>query len=482
MSTHSLAGALYYVIFVDDYSRKSNEVLSKFKEYKALVENQTGKKIKTLMSDNGGEYTFDSFKEFYKSVGIKREYIVPYNPHQNGVAERKNRTIIEAAKAMVHDQNIHISFWVEAANTTLYIQNRYPHAILENTTPEEVFTGNKPDLSHLRVFGCPVYVHVPKEKRTKLEPSGKKGIFIGYNEDTKGYRIYIPGQRSVEISRDVKFEENFISTDTEDDSIIDLDRDLTTENERENNTINSEPTSSNIEPTPSNIEPTCPNVENNEISNNKKRPLWARKMFEENNVKLDQIFGENKRTRTQKCYTALLTELIEFEPDNVEKALTKQSWREAMIEEYQSILKNDVWDVVSRPKDKSFVSSKWLVKTKYAPDGSIEKHKARFVAKGFSQNVGIDYEETFAPVARYTSVRTILAIATSKGWKVHQMDVKTAFLNGKIEEEVYIEQPEGFITHDKDRYVYKLKKALYGLKQAPRAWYERIDNYLTKLG
>lgn len=137
-----------------------------------------------------------------------------------------------------------------------------------------------------------------------------------------------------------------------------------------------------------------------------------------------------------------------------------------MVKEYQSILQNDVRDIVPRPKDKLVVSSKWLYKIKYASDGSIEKHKARFVARGFSQKVGIDYEEAFAPAARYTSVRTIIAIAASKEWKIHQMDVKTAFLNGVINEEVYIKQLQGFNIKDKNLYVCKLKKALYGLKPA----------------
>ena len=120
-----------------------------------------------------------------------------------------------------------------------------------------------------------------------------------------------------------------------------------------------------------------------------------------------------------------------------------------MIEEYQSIMKNDVWDVVPRPEGKSVVTSKWIYKIKHAADGSIEKHKARFMARGFSQNEGIDYEETFAPVARYTSIRSILALAAVMKWKIHQMDVKTAFLNGVVEEEVYVEQPLSFETHER---------------------------------
>lgn len=153
-----------------------------------------------------------------------------------------------------------------------------------------------------------------------------------------------------------------------------------------------------------------------------------------------------------------------------------------MDEEYQSIIKNDVWYIVPRPKGKSVVSSKWLFKIKHNVDGSIEKYKARFVAHGFSQKEGIDYEETFAHVARYTSIRMIIAIATAKGWKLHQMDVTTAFLNGVIEEEVYIDQPEGYEIQDRLTHVCRLKKALYGLKQAPRAWYKRIDKCLPSLG
>ena len=145
-------------------------------------------------------------------------------------------------------------------------------------------------------------------------------------------------------------------------------------------------------------------------------------------------------------------------------------------------MKNDVWDVVPRPDRKLAVTSKWIYKIKHAADGSIEKYMARFVARGFSQKEGVDYEETFAPVARYTSIRSVFALAAVMKWKIHQMDVKTAFLNGVVEEEVYVEQPLGFETHDRESHVCRLKKALYGLKQAPRTWYGRIDSFLSSLG
>jgi hypothetical protein len=178
-----------------------------------------------------------------------------------------------------------------------------------------------------------------------------------------------------------------------------------------------------------------------------------------------------KRPNPFSSYTALMCDLLEEEPTYFEEVIQRKEWKDAMTEEYQSIIKNEVWEIVPRPKSKDVVSSKWLFKIKHVADGSIEKYKARFVACGFSQKEGIDYEETFTLVARYTSIRTIIALAAKMKWKLHQMDIKTTFLNGVIEEEVYIEKPQGFEVENRKSHVYRLKKALYGLKQAPRAWY-----------
>jgi transposase InsO family protein len=175
----SLGNFFYYVIFIDDYSRKTwiyflkakDEVFNNFQELKALVENISGRKIKILRLDNGGEYTSNEFKDFCRETGIKRELKTPYNPQQNGVAERKNKSIVEAAKAMIHDQNLPMHLWSEESNTFVYVYNRSHHKILGNKTPKEVFTRKKSEVGHLRIFGCLMYIHVPKEKRTKLKPS-----------------------------------------------------------------------------------------------------------------------------------------------------------------------------------------------------------------------------------------------------------------------------------------------------------------------
>jgi hypothetical protein len=177
-----------------------------------------------------------------------------------------------------------------------------------------------------------------------------------------------------------------------------------------------------------------------------------------------------------------MTKLLDEEPTTFEEAIQKGQWKEAMTKEHQSIMKNEVWEIIPRPKEKLVVTSKWVYKIKHAADGSVDKYKERFVATGFSQKEGEDYDETFSLVARYTSIRAIISLVASMGLKLHQMDVKTTFLNGAIEEEVYIEKPQGFEVQSRDTHVFKLKKALYGLKQAPRAWYARMDNYLTRLG
>lgn len=191
---------------------------------------------------------------------------------------------------------------------------------------------------------------------------------------------------------------------------------------------------------------------------------------------------QRKAPRCYSKYVALMSELIKVEPSNFQEASKNQLWKDAMVEEYSSIMKNSVWEVVPQLEDKSVVELRWLYKIKHVVDGSVEKFKAHFVAKGFSQEEGIDYDENFTLVARYSSIRAIIFVVAQMGWKIHQMDVKTTFLNGVIEEDIYVEQPEGFEAHGRDSYVCGLKRELYGFKQAPRTWYSHIDNYLESVG
>eukprot|EP00253_Pinus_taeda_P002089 PITA_02089 len=230
---------------------------------------------------------------------------------------------------MTFGQDLPISLWAEASKTVIYIQNHSPHSKLNDKTHEEAFTGIKPDVSHFRVFGCLVYIHVPKDKRSKLDPSKIKGIFVGYSESSKAYRVYIP-EAPV-----------------------------------------------------------------------KRKPPWAREVLQEaEKVPAPKgTFRESKRPHKYGGYVALVNNLSEPEPSTFDEANKLQVWKDAMLKEYKSIMKNNVWDIVRRPTDKSVVSSKWIYKIKHVVDGSIEKFMARFAARGFTQKEGIDYDETFAPVA-----------------------------------------------------------------------------------
>jgi hypothetical protein len=203
------------LLFVDDVShkcwiffmQKKDQTFSKFCEFKALVEKESGKQVKALRSDNGGEYISNKFKDFYNREGIQRELIAPHNPQQNGVAERNNRMIVSAARAMLHDQGLPMHLWAEACNTAVYVQNHCPHRILGMSTPEEDFTAKKLNVSHFKKFGSSVYVHVTKDSKKKLEPTVEVGIFVGYIETPHNYRVYFPNSKMTVMRRDIKFDE-----------------------------------------------------------------------------------------------------------------------------------------------------------------------------------------------------------------------------------------------------------------------------------
>ncbi len=213
MRTTSHDGARYFFTFIDDFSRKTcvyllkakGEAFEKFKQYKALVENEIGHKIKVLRSDNGGEFVSKKFDAFLVECGIQRQTSAPYSPQQNGVAERANRTIMECARSMILAQGLGLEFWGEAVNTAVYIKNQCPTKALDSKTPQEAWSGRKPDVSHLRVFGCKAFAHVPDEKRTKLESKSMPCVVLGYYEGTKVYRSMCVETKRIIKSRDVVF-------------------------------------------------------------------------------------------------------------------------------------------------------------------------------------------------------------------------------------------------------------------------------------
>ena len=523
MRSPSLSGSLYFITFIDDHSgyiklyiiRHKSEAYEKFLHYKRMSERQLGCKMKRFRTDNGTEYLSKEFKQELADSGIIHETSTSYTPQQNGVAERSNRTLVESARAMLHAQQLDHSFWAEAVSTAAYIRNRVVSrsASVKGKCPLELWTGRKPTVNHLRVFGCVAYALIPKQLRTKLEPRSIKCIFIGYAETTKAWRLWDCAKEKLIISRDVVFDEqasanrNPLSThskqsDSEQSSFklssgnkdekqleekkhVDIEEhnnsnDDDDESVEEEQLEDGDPTDdSEDDSVPQPINAQQPNVVPSTLAST--RPVRVRQA---------PVDFWNFRSATQykrnidRANMALTDSTLGEEPQTLAEAQSSpeaKEWMKAVEEEYQSLLKNETWKLCQLPKGRKAVGSKWVFKRKFDANGNIERYKARLVAKGFTQSAGIDYHEIFAPVVKMTSIRVLLTIVAIYNLELHQMDVKTAFLNGILEEEVYMKQPEGFIKNGEEDLVCCLVKAIYGLKQAPRAWYNRIDKFFAEL-
>ncbi|CAB4298917.1 unnamed protein product [Prunus armeniaca] len=446
MKTESLSGNRYFLLFTDDFTRMSwvyfirnkSSALECFRKFKAMTELQSGYKIKGLRSDRGGEFLSGEFNKFCEESGIQRQLTMAYSPQQNGVAERKNRTVVEMAKSMLHEKGVPYEFWAEAVNTAVYLLNRCPTKALNKITPFEAYTGRKPGIAHLKIFGSPCHVLIPSALRHKFEENSHKCIFVGYGLCEKGYRLFDPNTRKIILSRDVQFDENGLwkwENTNEEEMVVPLP----TENQ-------------SCEPSQS-LDTSLQMNEEVTLRAEPSQSLDTQTQIVEDTTLQDEGIGESshffdhtpKKWRSVSEIMAKCNVCI-VEPENYEDAAQDESWRKAMEVELEMIEKNDTWELVERPFAKPVIGVKWVYKTKLNLDGTVQKNKARLVAKGYSQ----------------------------------KPDVKSAFLNGVLKEEVYVEQPQGFVKKDEETKVYKLHKALYGLKQAPRAWYDEIDAYFNK--
>lgn len=470
----SLGGNRYYLTFIDDYSRKcwvyflkaKSEALEKFKEFKAMVEKQSGRYLKILRSDRGGEYTAKLYESFCKDHGIIHQLTARRTPQQNGVAERKNRTILDMARSMIKGKHLPRTFWAEAVECAVYLLNQCPTKSVRHKTPEEAWSGHKPRVGHLKIFGCIAYAHVPEQQRKKLDDRGEKCIFIGYDKRSKAYRLYNPLTKKLIISRDVEFDEaDYWRWSEEEKKVEGLFF-----NEDDNDVINQE--EQGDDQSPGTTAPSSPTSSSGSSSSDE-APTRTRS--------LNDIYNSTEPVETQFDYS-LFCLMTECDPVTYEEAIEDNKWKKAMDEEIAAIRRNDTWELTSLPEGHSPIGVKWVYKTKTNKEEKVEKYKARLVAKGYKQRQGVDYDEIFAPVARIDTIRLLIAVAAQYKWKIYQMDVKSAFLNGYLEEEVYIEQPPGYSIQGKEDKVYRLKKALYGLKQAPRAWNTRIDEYFRRNG
>ena len=462
LSTHARGGYQYFITFTDDFSRygyvyllkHKSESFEKFKIFKNEVQNQLGKSIKALRSDRGGEYLSQEFAHYLKECGIISQLTPPGTPQWNGVSERRNRTLLDMVRSMMSQTDLPTSFWGFALETAAFILNRIPSKSVQKT-PYEMWTGKRPSLSFLKIWGCDAYVK--RQTSDKLDVKSDKCRFVGYPKETKGYYFYIPSENKVFVARNGVFLEREFVSKRSSGSKIQLEE---------------------IPIPETNIEPEM-EIQSDIPDNGESEPQQPQEPRRSGRIR-----QEIER------YGFLITDnhdvvLMDDEPTTYHEATNSsdsEKWLEAMKSEMTSMYDNQVWTLIDPPEGLKTIGCKWIFKKKIDMDGNVQTFKARLVAKGFRQTHGIDYDETFSPVVMLKSIRIMLAIAAYYDYEIWQMDVKTAFLNGNLLEDVYMTQPEGFIDLKYPNRVCKLQRSIYGLKQASRSWNLRFDDAVKKFG
>ena len=508
----TMGGNRYIFLLVDDFSRymwvyllkTKDQAFEYFKRFKLKAETETKFKLGILRTDRGGEFTSKDFNNWCEENNVKRNLTTPYSPQQNGVVERRNRTVIGTVRCMLNSKKVPQIFWGEAVMHAIYLLNRSPTKSVLDKTPYEALNDRKPNVSHLRVFGCVGFVKVMSIGSKKLDDRSKPMIYFGSETGSKAYRMFDPDKKKICVSREVKFDEkqmwNWKKISNENESsefVIEHEFNEQIEDFNEDSspvtpTHSAQDTSPINSPSQTQSFVTQPNVENQNVvgsplsgsgSNFQAGPseTHLRRSSRTHSIppRFNDFFIEDGINREHNNGDLLLA--MKDEPVNYNQAKKDCNWVNAMKSELEAIEKNNTWVLVEPPRSK-VIGLKWIFKLKRDKNGEIVKHKARLVAKGYVQEQGIDFEEVFAPVARMETVRLIIALAAQLGWEIHHLDVKTAFLNGDLKETVFVTQPEGFVKKGHENKVYRLKKALYGLRQAPRAWNAKLNNTLKRLG
>ncbi|GJY18345.1 putative ribonuclease H-like domain-containing protein [Tanacetum coccineum] len=590
-SIRSIDHKSYSLVVTDDFSRFSwvfflgtkDETFYILRDFITFVENQLTKKVKAIRCDNGTEFKNSNLIELCGSKGIKRDYSVARTPQQNGVAERKNRTLIEAARTMLADSKLPTMFWTEAVSTACYVLNRVLVTRPHNKTPYELLSGKVPNVSHLKPFGCHVTILNTSDHLGKFEGKADEGFLVGYSAHSythfksnqpAGPKVHT-ASATVESTSDYAeelarlqgqaYEANSAAKDTwktadtvpagsgvpatsipagsinqaaggsavpstPSSSVVepvhadtplppghslgssenstrfsspsDLANHISSSSEMEGihhhpttgifsestydadfggSVTNLAPTIA-VDPVPTRRVHTVHPI--SQIIGDITSPVLTRGTLKKSKFGESALAGyvhdQQRNNHTDYLHCLFACFLSQLEPSSVAQALNDPDWVEAMQEEMQQFVNQDVWKLVPLPEGKTAIGTKWILKNKRDARGIVVRNKARLVAQGHRQEEGIDYDEVFAPVARIEAIRLFLAFASYMGFMVYQMDVKSAFLYGEIDEEVYVTQPKGFEDPFYPKHVYRVVKALYGLHQAPRAWYARLSTFLLK--
>lgn len=435
----------------------------------------------------------------------------PYTSQQNGRAERVLRTLNDGVRALLFQASVPSSFWPDALATSTYLLNRRPCRARGNATPFALLFGAPPDYSHLRIFGCLCYPNTAATAPHKLAPRSARCVFLGYPMDQHGYKCYNPETRRVIISRHVFFDEScfpFAQIPVPDPAtahrcmpcapdILPLSVPRRSQAPQPRSTrvqhVSTSPTAPQPDPqsaegpsasaSPSPEAPMEPlaSPATTSASPASAQPPVAPPRHHMVTRGRDRIRVPNPRYANV-ATTSTTPSPPTSTPSSVCAALRDPEWRAAMQEEFNALQGNGIWTLVPRPPNANIITEKWIFKNKLNPDGTLERRKARWVVRGFSQRPRIDFHQTFSPVVKPSTIRTVLHLAATLRWPMHQLDIKNAFLHGDLAERVYYHQPAGFVDEMHPDHVCLLVKSLYGLKQAPRAWFQRLGNYLRAIG
>ncbi|GJR49131.1 putative ribonuclease H-like domain-containing protein [Tanacetum coccineum] len=513
-SVRSINHKTYCLVITDDFSRFSwvfflrtkDETSGILKDFIRQIENQLNQKVKTIRCDNGTEFKNRDIIEFCGSKGIKREYSNARTPQQNGVAERKNRTLIEAARTMLADSFLTNTFWAKAVSTACYVLNMVLVTKPQNKTPYQLITGKIPIISYIRPFGYHVTILNTIDHLGKFDGKSDKGFLIGYSLNSKAFKVYNLETKRVKENLRIQFLENQPNVAGKGPTwLFDLDylRDsmnyqpVRTENQAnkfagpkeanysagaaratDTNTVNTASTPV------STASPSCgPSYTQGIFSNASYNDEGAVADFTNLDTTVNVSPIPTSRIHTIHPKTQILgdpTSAVQTRSKKISEGLEDESWVDAMQEELLQFKIQKVWILVDLPNGKREIKTKWVYRNKKDERGVVVRNKARLVALRYRQEEGIDYDEVFAHVARIEAIKIFLAFASYMGFIVYQLYVKSAFRYGTIYEEVYVSQPPGFVDRKYPKKVYKVVKALYGLHQAPRAWYATLSTFLLK--
>ena len=492
----SLKGAKYFLLFKDDFTKYQKVYFLKEKsqsafyirQFVAEVKNELGDNIRRIRTDNAKEFISKEVTDFLNKEGILMEFSSPRCPQQIGSVERENRTLIEDARSILQSSGMPDTIWAEAVNTSCYTRN-FVVVGKRGKSSYELWHKSKPDISHLRIFGSTCYAVIPERGRRKFGPKTKVGYVVGYEWKCKSYRVFYPDRKGVFIEKHVRIDEDNIFNSAKKErqaavmNVVDSD---SSESECEYETANIKSKvvkKDNFGDSKLDIEPV---VELEDISGSIGKSSNESKEEVRLSTRTDRREGLRVNPKATEHYQAghcYFNSYDESEPSSYEEAIAcqhKDKWLKAIDEELTSLEKNHTWVMVNLPKDRKPIKSMWIFKLKRKPNGETERYKARLVVKGCHQKYGEDYDEIYSPVAQFDSIRTLISVVAANDLEMIQFDIKTAFLNGDLDHEIYMIPPEGYVC--KSNKVCLLKKALYGLKQAPRQWNQKLNDILTDYG